>query len=54
MPVCRFWFGVEFNGPVNTIQVMLSRSVFLDRLQPISSYPVLVHILLPETDNCPS
>ena len=25
----------------------------LDRLGPLSSKPVLVHIILPETDNCP-
>ena len=44
--------GWQFNGPVNTIKVMLSQSVylttlFLDRLSPLSGYPVLVHILSP-------
>ena len=27
-------------------------TLFLDRLNPLSSWPVLVHILWPETDNC--
>ena len=26
----------------------------LGRLSPLSGYPVLVHILSPENDNCPS
>ena len=50
--------GLEFNGPVNTIKVMWSRSVyqttlFLGRLRPQSGQSVVVHILLPETDNFP-
>ena len=51
--------GLEFNAGVNTIKFMSSRSVyltthFLDRLSSISSLPILVHFLSPETDNCPS
>ena len=50
--------GSEFNGPVNTIEVMSSGSVylttlFLGRLCPLSDLPVLVHILSPEINNCP-
>ena len=50
---------LEFNGSVNTINVMLSRSVYLTtlfqgRLNPQSGSPELVHLLLPETDNCAS
>ena len=51
---------MEFNGPVNTIKVMSSQSVYLtslfqSRLSPIGNQPVLMHILLPETNkNCPS
>ena len=29
-------------------------TLFLGRLSPLSSQPVLVQILSPETDNCPS
>ena len=37
----HFWFGLEFNSPVNIIKVMLNRSVyqttlFLGRLSPLS------------------
>ena len=28
-------------------------TLFLGKLSPLSGYPVLVHILLPVTDNCP-
>ena len=42
--------GLVFNGPVNTVKVMLSMSVYLTtlvlgRFSPLSSQPVLVHIL---------
>ena len=48
--------GLKFNGPVNTIYVMSSPSVylttfFLYRFSPLSGLQVLVHILSPETDN---
>ena len=48
-----------FNGPVSTIKVMSSQSVclttlFLGRLSLLSDKPVLVHIVLPESDNCPT
>ena len=54
--VCLSW---EFYGPVNTLKLMYSQSVnlltnFLGRLNPLSSLPVLVRILSPVTDNCPS
>ena len=50
------WDMLEFYSPVNTIKVMLSQSVyltthFLGRLSPLSSKPVLGHILLPGTNN---
>ena len=53
-----FWLKLEFYRPVNTVMVMLSWSVnllklFLGRLSPLSSLPVLVHILSPVTDNSP-
>ena len=35
------WFDLDFNSFVNNIKVILSRS------------PVLLHILIPETENCP-
>ena len=48
--------GLEFNGPVKIIRVMLSQSVylttlFLGRFSPLSGKSVFVHILQPETDN---
>ena len=47
--------GLEFNGPVNTTKVNSSlTTLFQARLSPLSGSPVLVHILSPETDNCPS
>ena len=51
--------GLEFNGPVNTIKVdvelvRLPDHTFLGKLCPQSGQPVHVHILSPETDNCPS
>ena len=46
--------GLEFNGPVNTTKVNSSlTTLFQARLSPLSGSPVLVHILSPETDNCP-
>ena len=46
-----------FYSPVNTVEIMLSQSInlftlFLGRLSPLNT--VLVHILLPVTDNYPS
>ena len=29
---CKFWFGVKFYGPVNTIKVISSRSIYLTTL----------------------
>ena len=51
--------GLEFNGPLNTIRVISSWSVylttlFLGRCSPLSSKTVLVHIVLRDTNNCPS
>ena len=50
---------LAWNSPVNTIKIMSSRSLylaklFLGRLSPQSSQPVVVPILSPETDNRPS
>ena len=49
--------GLDSIGPVNMIKVMFSCSVylttiFLDRRRFLSDQPILVYILLPETDNC--
>ena len=49
-------FKLGVFGPVKTIKVMLSQLLyltmpFLGRPSPLSSYPVLVRILSPETDN---
>ena len=54
-----YMVGLEFNIIVNNIKVMLSHSVylntlFLGRYGPLSYYPVLLHILQPETDKCPT
>ena len=49
----KWLVGLEFNAPVNTIKVLLSQSVYLTTLF-LGRKPVLVHILLPETDNCTS
>ena len=51
--------GSELNRRVNTNKVMSSQSVYLTHFSPGQSQssmclPVLVHILLPQTDNCPS
>ena len=50
---------LEFCGALQAVMMLLSRSVnpsriFLDRGSPLSGEPVLVHILSPVTDNCPS
>ena len=46
---------VEFYDPVNQSRSCFSGQLtFLDRLNPFRASPVLVHIILPETDNCPS
>ena len=52
-------FVLRFYGPVNLMGSCRAWSVyqttlFLGRLSPLSGWPVLVHILSPETDNCPS
>ena len=52
------FIGLEFNGLVNTIKVMLNRSVYLTTLllgwlSPVSDKPICVPILSQETDNCP-
>ena len=54
-----FFDRFEVLWPSQPIRVMSSQSVylaplFLDRLCPLSGWPVFVHILLPENDNCPS
>ena len=56
-----FELELEFYGAINTtcIKVISNWQVylttyFLGRLSPLSYLPVLVHILSPETDNCPS
>ena len=49
--------GFEFNGPVYTITVMLSRSVYHPFPGTVQSSKQLTSTcahLLPETDNCPS
>ena len=48
---------LRFYGAVNRLGSCRARSVylithFLDRHSPLSSEPVLVRILSPETDNC--
>ena len=53
----RYLIGLEYYVPVNTIKVTSSWSfylttILLGRLSPLSSQPVLEHILSPETDNC--
>ena len=52
------WVCLELNDPVNTIKAMSNRSIFLTfswtGLVLLSGEPLLVHILSPETDNCPS
>ena len=46
---------IEVLWPSQPIMVMSSlATLFLGRLSPLSGQPVLVHILLPENDNCPS
>ena len=53
------WFFPSLYGLVNIVMVMSSwwvslLTLSLDRLSPLRSYPVLVHILSPITDNYPS
>ena len=53
--ICRLLcvvFDLEFYGQVN-MSIYLT-TLFLGRLSPLSGSPVLVHILPPEIDNCPS
>ena len=54
-------FVLRFYGPVNPMGSCRARSVYLttrllSRLRPLSGYIVIsiMHILSPETDNCPS
>ena len=52
-------FVLRFYGPVNQMGSCRVRSVYLTtvllgRLSPLSGLTSIVHILLPETDNCPS
>ena len=54
--VCLCW---GFYSPVNPVGSCWARSVYLTtlllgRLSPLSGLTSIVHILLPETDNCPS
>ena len=55
-----YWLiEMRFYDTVNSLGSCRARSVylttlFLDRLNPLSGWPVFVHILSPETDNCPS
>ena len=64
----RFWsdwvvadwlFVLRFYGPVNPMGSCRARSVYLTtrllgRLSPLKRLTSIVHILSPETDNCPS
>ena len=52
-------FVLRFYGPVNPMGSCRARSVYLatrllGRLSPLSRLTSIVHILSPETDNCPS
>ena len=54
--VC-FELEVVFYSPFNIIKVMLSRSVnlptlFLGRVSPLKWLTIIVHIVLPVTNNC--
>ena len=56
--VLRFLFVLRFYGPVNPMGSCRAQSVYLTtcllgRLSPLSGTSI-VHILSPETDNCPS
>ena len=60
---CSTWpgslFVLRFYGPVNPMGSCLARSVYLTthllgRLSPLKRLTSIVHILSPETDNCPS
>ena len=59
---CRFsWHFIvlRFYGPVNPMGSCRARSVYittclLGRLSPLKRLTGIVHILSPETDNCPS
>ena len=50
---------LRFYSPVNTMGTSRERSVYLTtlslgRLSPLKRLTSIVHIFLPETDNCPS
>ena len=54
-----FFLSWDFTVPVNTIGSCRARPAYLTtlllgRLCPLSGQPVSVHIISPETDNCPS
>ena len=53
------WLVLSLKALSTLVKVTLSLQVYLSTLflgmrSPPSGYPILVHILLPETDNCPS
>ena len=52
-------FVLRFYGSVNPMGSCLARSAYLttllaDRFSPLKELTIIVHILLPETDNYPS